>query len=347
MFKCDFFFFFLVLFFVFGFFRRSFRFLFLELVPTLGRGVDAGVLAFPTGPAVTGHQQVVTVATGRPGDDGVHDRVGVAARQATGIDVGVVAAEAVFVACFARFRIVRAVARDFAAIEAHGHAGRSQQVIDVAEARGEMLAGDEGFQFAGHLGAREAHRGRGPFEHEADLVAQREWFGVDTARGGVGVVVDVGALVALRVDCRAIGLVRVLAVDRKDGSEIATGSSRLFEVAVDRALPFTPVVVGGIPVDRVHAGAVQHRIARRVGVGRGLGSSRVGAAATRLHANGDRTHRCDDGARGCRREQHCGSDRRCGARDDDAPEGARSCQPREQAREDGHEPLIGSGGRLP
>ncbi len=72
--------------------------------------------------------------------------------------------------------VVGAVTRG-AAFQADGHARGGEQVVDVAEALGQRVRGDERFQFGLHLGARQADRRGGPSEFAADLIDEFEGVG--------------------------------------------------------------------------------------------------------------------------------------------------------------------------
>src|SRR5208282_6280492 len=129
------FFFFAVHFFERDFFGFRPRFRFLALLDRLGRWVIAAVLAFEGLRLVDRRQVVVADAARHPRDRGVHDRAQFAAR----VEVGVVAAEAVFVAgglplffffFFFGAHVVRAVSGS--SVQADGDAGRRQHVVHRA-----------------------------------------------------------------------------------------------------------------------------------------------------------------------------------------------------------------------
>src|SRR5581483_3729912 len=135
----------------FFFFLGGFFPLFFQLLDRFADRVETAVLTFVGGGPVDRGEVPVAVAAGGPRDRRVEDRFGVAVDGVVGVDVGVIAAEAGFVAFQRAVDVVRAVPLFSAFLEAHGHTGGREHVEDAFHARRQRVAGNEQLQLGAQL----------------------------------------------------------------------------------------------------------------------------------------------------------------------------------------------------
>src|SRR5665213_1884092 len=361
-----FFFFWVECFFFLFLFRFYLLFLcFLLLLDRLATRIESAVLA-----PVSFHsrlidrgQVAVTEASGRPWDRRVENRARVAAHGIVRVDVRVIAAEAVFIACpTRRAGVIRAMAARFTFVQAYGDTGGGEQVEDRAHALLKAVIGDEELQLFLKLCVGETADRVEFFLWVAFAFQLMRVFTVaDPRRIWVGV--GVGAHEGGPVQSVLFGGVGVLGVDREHVGARAAGGAHLLEKRIDHVLPIVVVVVGGIPVDRICFVRRQHWAACGVGKGERTGDGEEilepipleraienEVRFARLQADSRRRagagwNRLDDGSRRRGSEQqpnqqgHRGAEEKSAAADGGRAE---ADQLGERASRGGHEGIIGS-----